>query len=216
MAFNLSLTKKSDEESAAAPLWHPNFRNFERLPDTKVVRTTFFVNTAAIAITLSLLLWLGFREYHLHDLREQIAAAQKVIDGNSRLSMDAIRLTKTFTDDQARLESASAFQRTPATLTELVTLLAKSLPKDISIDYMEARLAEANGTSTVLLKGSVAGTPDQASGAASKYVDGLRAHPRLGKLFDSIVLNNLVRGSSTSYLTFDIMLKGKAAGTEKK
>ena len=49
MAFNLSLTKKSDAQSAVAPVWHPNFRNFERLPDTKVVRTTFFVNTAAQA-----------------------------------------------------------------------------------------------------------------------------------------------------------------------
>jgi hypothetical protein len=62
----------------------------------------------------------------------------------------------------------------------------------------------------------VAGTPDQASGAASSYVDRLRAHPRLGQVFDSIVLNNLSRGASTSYLTFDITLKGKAGGKEKK
>ena len=55
----LSLTKKSDSEPVAAPLWHTNFRNFEQLPDTKVVRTTFFVNTAAIAIAAGLLLWLG-------------------------------------------------------------------------------------------------------------------------------------------------------------
>jgi len=65
----LSLTKKSDAQ-VASPLWHTNFRNFERLPDTKVVRTTFFINTAAVALTLGLLLWLGYREYHLYNLRE--------------------------------------------------------------------------------------------------------------------------------------------------
>ena len=46
----LSLTKKSDAVPVAAPLWHTNFRNFDRLPDTKVVRTAFFVNTAAGAV----------------------------------------------------------------------------------------------------------------------------------------------------------------------
>ena len=50
----LLLSKKSDDQSEEEPLWHPNFRNYERLPDTKVVRTTFFVNTAAIAVTLML------------------------------------------------------------------------------------------------------------------------------------------------------------------
>ena len=42
----LSLLKKKPDAAAAnqTPAWHPNFRNFERLPDTQVVRPTFFVN----------------------------------------------------------------------------------------------------------------------------------------------------------------------------
>ena len=48
----LSLLKKKPDAAAAnlTPAWHPNFRNFERLPDTKVVRTTFFINGGAIAV----------------------------------------------------------------------------------------------------------------------------------------------------------------------
>lgn len=216
MAFKLSLTKKSDDQPAVAPVWHPNFRNFERLPDTTVVRTTFFVNTAAIVVALSLLLWLGFREYHLHDLREQIAVTQKEIDSNMRQSKEAIRLTKLFDDEAKEFAEAVAFQKAAISPAEFVTLLGQSLPKEISIELVEARLAEPNGGSTVLLKGAVAGTPDQASGAASSYVDMLRAHPHLGKIFDSIVLNNLARGTSNSYLAFDISLKAKAEGKEKK
>ncbi len=199
-----------------APVWHPNFRNFERLPDTKVVRTTFFVNTAAIVVTVSLLLWLGFREYHLYDLREQIAGTQKVIDGNMRQSKEAIRLTNLFSDEEKKLAEAATFERATLTPTEFLALLGQTLPKEISIESMEARLAETTGGATVLLRGSVAGTPDQASGAASSYVDQLRAHPRMGLVFNSIVLNNLSRGANTSYLTFDITLKGKAGGKEKK
>ena len=46
----LSLLKKKSEAAAAptVPAWHPNFRNYEKLPDLKVVRTAFFVNGAAI------------------------------------------------------------------------------------------------------------------------------------------------------------------------
>ena len=47
MASLLQLTRKSDAEPAAAPLWHPNFRNYDRLPDTKAVRTALLVNLVA-------------------------------------------------------------------------------------------------------------------------------------------------------------------------
>ena len=35
------------------PAWHPNFRNYEKLPDIKVVRTAFFVNGVNCALTPS-------------------------------------------------------------------------------------------------------------------------------------------------------------------
>ena len=42
------LKKKSDAAAPAVPAWHPNFRDYEKLPDVKVVRTAFFINAAAI------------------------------------------------------------------------------------------------------------------------------------------------------------------------
>lgn len=215
MALNLSLTKKSDAQPAAAPRWHPNFRNFERLPDTKVVRTTFFVNTAAIAATLCLLLWLGYREYHIYSLGEQIADAQGQIDKNMRLNKEALRLTKIFGDEEKKLAEAEAFQRAAISPVEFITLLGQTLPKEVAIESVDARLAEPNGVATYLLRGVVAGTPDQASGAASSYVDMLRAHPRLGKVFDPITLTNLNR-DPRGILTLDISLKIKGEAKEKK
>ena len=52
----LPFLKKKSEASAApaVPNWHPNFRNFEKLPDIKVVRTAFFVNGAAVSVALAL------------------------------------------------------------------------------------------------------------------------------------------------------------------
>ena len=217
MAFNLSLPKKSDAQPAVAPRWHPNFRNFERLPDTKVVRTTFFINTAAIAATLVLLLWFGYREYHIKNLGDQIADAQKQIDDNAKQNREALRLTKLFADEQKKLAEAGDFQRTPVSPSAFVALLGETLPKEISIDSIDGRLVGTVGNPAAFqLRGVVAGTPDQASGAASQYVDMLRAHPTLGSVFDPITLNNLNRDARSNFLAFDITLKMKAGAKEKK
>src|SRR4051812_25889523 len=135
----LSLTKKSDAP-VAAPLWHTNFRNFERLPDTKVVRTTFFVNTAAIALMIALLLWLGYGEYRLQNLTEQIAGAQREIDSNAKQNAEALRQTKIFTDEDKKLVEAINFQKVPISVSEYVELIGQTLPKEISIDFLDVRL----------------------------------------------------------------------------
>ena len=96
--------KKSDEQADVEPLWHPDFRNVERLPDTKVVRTTFFINTAAIATTLALMMWLGYREFHIRNLEQQIADAEHQIDTNSRQNKEALRLSQIFTDEEKKLD----------------------------------------------------------------------------------------------------------------
>jgi hypothetical protein len=208
----LSLTKKSDSQSAAAPLWHTNFRNFERLPDTKVVRTTFFVNTAAIAVTLALLLWVGNGEYRLRSLSEQVTEAQREIDNNSKQNAEALRQSKIFGDEEKKLAEFENFLKGPILLSEYVKLLGETLPKEISIDQADVRLAPDPKNHTFLLRGQVAGTRDQAAGTTSSYVDQLRAHPQLGKVFDPITLDKLTPDATGTFMSFEITLKVKTEG----
>ena len=211
----LSLTKKSDAQPVAAPLWHADFRNFERLPDTKPISTNFLVNTVAIGTTVCLLLWLGFREFHIYSLGEQIADAQRQIDGNTKQNNEAIRQTKIFADEERKLLEASAYRHSAISPAEFITSLGSAQPKEISIESVDARMNEASG-GTYALKGFVAGTPDQASGAASRYVDMLRAHAHLGTVFDPITLTNLTRDASSGFLSFEIVMKVKPDAKEKK
>ena len=56
----LPLLKKKTKAASSAPqmpAWHPSFRNYERLPDIKVVRTVFFVNAVAIGSVLLSFAW---------------------------------------------------------------------------------------------------------------------------------------------------------------
>lgn len=204
----LSLTKKSDAQPVAAPLWHTNFRNFDRLPDTKVVRTTFFINTAAVVVALGMILWLGQREYTNYNLKEQKAEAQRQIDGNKKQDTEALRLTAQFQAEEKKLNEVITFIKVPITPAEFVSQLAESLPKDISIDFASTTVTDPK-TNVFLIRGRVAGSPDQASGIASSYVDTLRADPKLSKVFDPIVLNRLDRSTGGAFMLFDISLTVK-------
>lgn len=202
----LSLPKKSDDQSETEPLWHPNFRNFERLPDTKVVRTTFFVNTASIAITLALAMWVFYREYHIRTLEQQIAAAEQQISSNTKQNAEALRLNKIFVAENQKVTEAENFLQAPISPSEFVKIIGQTLPKEIQIDYIETR------NQAFVLRGLVAGTKDQASGSASTYVELLRANPRLSSVFETTSLDKLTPSSNSGTLSFEISLKVKVGG----
>ena len=111
MAFNLSLAKKNNAAAAMASPWHSNFRNYQQLPDTKIVRTAFFIKTAAIAVVLGLMLWLGFREYHIYNLGLQIAGSQKEIDTHARANREALRLNKAFAVEAKKIGGPRRFAK---------------------------------------------------------------------------------------------------------
>lgn len=213
----LSLKRKSDAQPVAAPRWHTNFRNFEKLPDTKVVRTAFFINTAAVALAAGMLLWVGYREYTNRSIRDQIARAEADIEANKRPNAEATRLSKQFVEETKKFEEAAAFVRMPISPLEYIQILGETLPKEILIDYLETKGHGENAkiATTYSLRGRVAGSPDQASGIASLYVDTLRAHPRLGEVFESISLDKINRDPTGGFLVFEIILTLRAPGTAK-
>jgi hypothetical protein len=212
----LSLKRKSDAQPVAAPRWHANFRNFERLPDTKVVRTAFFINTAAVAAAVGVILWLGNAEYKNHAIREQIAVAEADIEANKRPNAEAVRLSKQFADETKKFVEAAAFLNIPITPLEYAAIIGETMPREVLIDFLETKTWGDNPKVPTVyqLRGRVAGSPDQASGVASQYVDTLRAHPRLSQVFASITLNKINRDVSGGFLAFEILLTVKAPGAK--
>ena len=84
------LKKKSDADAApAVPAWHPNFRNYQTLPDIKAVRTAFFINGVAILVMLSLAGYLGLQEWQLRGVNAQLAEVQAQVDRDKRVSDQA-------------------------------------------------------------------------------------------------------------------------------
>lgn len=209
------LKPKAEAAPAATPRWHPNFRNFERLPDTKVVRTTFFVNVAAGVAAAAMLAVVGWRFYQVRNYDQQAAAAQMEISRSKKQSDEGLRLTKFFTDEDKKLAEMSAFVQVPILPSNLLLILGGSLPKEIQLEFLELSPFDATNP-RCLIRGLAAGTKEQASGAASAYVETLRTQPRLAEVFDDVKLNAINPDPRTGALIFEIELKFKSPKGAKK
>lgn len=211
-----SLKKSSDKPSAVTvPAWHPNFRNFERLPDTKVVRTSFFVNGLSIFIALSLAIYTGYTEYGLKTLRADTESAIKEIKANKPASDQAVALFKKFQEEERKILELQGFLSTSkVVVSDLIMQFGVTLPESVKIAGIDCR------STGVQLRGSIEGASDEASGQAVAYVETLRKDPMFGKLFGEVALSNITRDAGSGNMRFLIDLKfsapaKKASGGKK-
>lgn len=215
----LPFLKKKPEAGTAAgaaapilPAWHPNFRNFERLPDTKVVRTAFFVNGIAVFVAVLALLWFSYNEYQLRGLHRQIDDWQRQIERDRPASNKAIAQYKTFQTEAARVTEIDAFVKSKPVISELLLRIGETLPANIALDGFDFRDTQ------VTLRGTVRGAPDQASGYASAYLQRLRTDPVISAKFDEIKwgVQGLTRSPQTGRLVLEITLRLNSAAPAKK
>jgi hypothetical protein len=204
----LSLLKKKSEAANASqvPAWHPNFRNYEKLPDVKVVRTAFFVNAAAVFVALALLLYFGFQEWKLHAVRVQIADWQRQIDANKKGSEQAVAMFRRFQTEAGKIAEIDGFVKSKPAVSDLLIRLTQTLPPNTAIDSLDLR---DNG---MVMRLSVRGAAEAASGYATAYLEQLKADKQLGALFDEVKFTSTpTRNPSTSRMAVEFFLHLKGA-----
>lgn len=210
-----SLLKKKTEGPAVSEMvpWHPNLRNAARLPDIKVVRTSFFVNGVSIFIAIGVLLWFAFQEYKLHNLNRQIDAWQAQIDRDKKDSDRFIATYKKFQDEQAKVVEVNNFIRSRPVVSEILLYIGETLPENIALDGYE------QGSGGLTLRGTVRGSPDEATGYATAYLEQLRADKELAKNFGDIAYSGpgVARNPQTGRLSLQLYLKfGPSTKAAKK
>ncbi len=201
----LSLTPRNDRTAWRLPAWHPDFRRVDKLPDTKVIRTRFFINFASLAVAASLLLYFVYREYTMSDFNEQIAGWQAKIDANRRASDEALALSRTFGDEEKKLAEFAAFLNPRLVLSEFLLHLGSTLPPELTIETVSV---EDTGVS---LRGLAVGSAEEASGRISPYVEQLRQDKVLALVFGPATQGRVERDQASGQLTFDLFLPFKGA-----
>lgn len=200
------LKKKSDASAAPqVPLWHPNFRNYEKLPDIKVVRTAFFVNGAAISVAISLAIYFGFQEWKLHVLRGQIADAGRQIARDKSASDQAIALSKKFQAEEAKIAEVDTFVKSKPIVSGLIFHLGRTLPVNIAVDSLDLR------ETGLVLRLSVRGTRDAGAGYATAYLEQLKADKLLAERFEQAEMTSIAPNPATGRLAVELSLRLKGA-----
>ena len=213
MPIMLPLLKKNSEKAAAVliPAWHPNFRKAELLPDIKAVRTSFFINGMAILVVLCLALYLAKSEIGLRNLKQQTSDWEQQIKNEKPASDKAVLQFKKFQEEEKKFLELKEFQSGKIVGSELLLKLGECLPLRIvltGVDYHGGN---------IVLRGIISGSPDEASGDASAYLDVLRKDLYFSDKFEKVSLTAINRNSNTDGISFEIVviLKSDVLGGKK-
>lgn len=207
----LSFLKKKSEAAAApaSPAWHPNFRNYEKLPDIKVVRTAFFVNVGAVTLTLACAILYGRAEWQVRSLRSQVVEQERIIQKNKATSQKAEIDFGKFKAEEAKIAEVDAFVKSRPTLSDILIHLGETRPPEVALDSFEFREIG------LVLRLTVRGAPEAAAGHATAYKDQLAADKKLLETFGEASFQNFTTNPTTGRLAVEIVLPMKAAAPKK-
>lgn len=213
----LSLLNKSRGDKAAAQVipWRPDFRDVSQLPDTKTVRTDFFVNVIAVAFTGALALYVAQREWAVLGLKESLADVEARIASVKPASEKAQAAYKVFQAEEAKFNEAFALVRDPFRIQDFLTHLGSVLPPGVSVRRIDFRGPGQN----VFLAGSVKGLDAAASDVASAFVKQLQADKVLANYFELVKLENIARNVDEGSLNVELVFafkKPAVKGAAKK
>jgi hypothetical protein len=196
----LSFKKKTDTAGSQTPSWHPDFRDRDSLPDTKVVRTAFFINGIAVVIALSLLINFGLNELEIRSLSSEVGKWSQQIKRDQSMSNQAVAKFRKFQAEEKKLKEVADYIASRPSLANLITNIGRTLPENLAIDSFDLR------ANTLTLRATVRGAPDMASGYASNYVNVLREAPEFTDLFEKVSLTNLNRVADTGRLAIEVVV----------
>jgi hypothetical protein len=206
----MALTKKkSDAAVVVVPAWHPNLRIVENLPDTKVVRTAFFVNGAAMLLAIGLALYLGIQEWKLHEVNKQIADWQHQIDRDKKESAEKVALYQDFKLEEAKTDEVADFVASKPVLSDIILRLGAITPKKIALDGLDFKETGFN------IRATVKGAPDRASGDVAAFEKQLRTDRILGPMFSEVDLLTDRRNSLSGRLVIEIFCAYKKGAVTK-
>jgi hypothetical protein len=194
----LSLKKKSDASALVVPAWHPNLRIAASLPDTKVVRTAFFVNGAAMLVTIVLILYFGVQEWKLHEVNKQINDWQRQIDRDTKQSVDAVTLYGDFKLEEAKTAEVSDFMASKPKLSNIILRLGTITPARIAFDSLDFKETGFN------IRATIKGAPDPATAYASAYLKQLRTDKVLGPMLHEVDLLTLNKNPTSGRMVMEI------------
>jgi hypothetical protein len=199
--------KQSLEKSESKQLlsWHPNFSNPARLPDIKVVRTTFFFNGASVAILSAFLLYFGDKEYNLYQINSDIAINESLINIDKTESAKAVIEYGKYIAEEKKLVEVLNLTKDPFIFSDFIIHIGNTVPKRVTLQ----RIVYRGAGQLLLMTATVQGLDDTTGDVASEYVKQLQSDKSIKDFFDDVTLTGTVRNTDRSTLSLEISMLSK-------
>jgi hypothetical protein len=197
------------------PNWHPNFRLVEQLPDIKVIRTDFFVNVVSVGLAVFLLGLVLLAEYNAFALNREIAKYNTDIGEKKGTNQGNLNYSAEFDRLAQDVAEVGKFLDVHLTPTEVLLALTDILPRNIvtkSLSYDDIQIQvgrRSNRSKGIEFRGSVQGSPDEATAIVTKFQEDLANHEVLKPLIKKVELISLVRSASGFSVSIRIELNPK-------
>ncbi|MFI5337886.1 MAG: hypothetical protein ACHQ5A_13945 [Opitutales bacterium] len=170
--------------------WRVDCRLARELPDDKPIRSHFIVQLIAVLLCAIMILIAGWQGFQLHTLRNGTAGWVRAM-AEDRLLYEEVRHARAdITADGRKVGEAATALQTRILAFDFLSAIGRSRPDNLRIDMIES--AEGG----LFLRGGVLDSPEKVSRMLGKYVTDLRADPRIGPKFSSIVLTAMDRGEA--------------------
>ena len=192
---------RKPEEFDLEANWHLDFRDVASLPEDRVVRIRFLVNTCAAALTLGLLILVGWQLLLRSAVVAQIRFWDEKIAFHQRENDELQLVLRDYEAEAEKINHAYEGVYSPFVPSDFVLAIGQTLPDRMTVDM----IGYADGA--IAIRGSLAEPPERASRVLGHYVETLRNDQRIGALFGDISAPSLDRAKEDNLFNFQIALK---------
>jgi hypothetical protein len=185
------------------PHWHIDCRLPAELPDDRVVSSRFLVNLPFGLATLALLVLFGWELSNDLSLRSNIADWGRRL-ADSRKEVSAIKQQqREYTVLAFNIETVSSLMKNRLYVSHFMKQLSRARPPQMVIESVDST------DSSVIVRGGISGTAEQAAEAIGNYMDELRKDPQIGPRFDSILVSSFERPMGADRQNFELTFRFK-------
>jgi hypothetical protein len=183
------------------PNWHLDYRDLASLPEDRVVRVRFLVNTCAGALTLILLILVGWQLLARYSVATQLRFWDEKIALHHREYDELQLVLRDYMTESDKIKDAYDLIYSPFVPSDFVLAIGRTLPDRMTVDM----IGYADGMITI--RGNLAEPPEAASRVLGRYIESLRNDAQIGTLFVDISARSLDRAKDGDLFNFEIVLK---------
>ena len=183
------------------PNWHLDFRDAASLPEDRVVRVRFLVNTCAAALAFFLLMLVGWQLFIRSNIAAQLRFWDEKLAAHHREYAELQGALRDYMAAAGKIKDAYDIVYSPFVPSAFILNIGRTLPDRMTVDM----IGYTDGVVTI--RGNLAEPPERASRVLGGYVETLRNDPKIGPLFSDIAAPSLDRAKQENLFNFEIVLK---------